>query len=94
MATIQKRKNKNGTLSYRVMIRPDDGLPAQYKTLPTYQEAKDWALQEEAKRRQGLYFPDQYKQKHSLSELIDHYIEIILPTKVKSAEDIIRHLNW
>ena len=50
------------------MIRPDDGLPTQYKTLPTYQEAKDWAIQEEAKRRQGLYFPEKSKQKHTLRE--------------------------
>ena len=58
MATIQKRKKKNGATSYRVMIRPNDGLPIQYKTFPTNQEAKDWAIQEEAKRRQGLYFPE------------------------------------
>ena len=52
MATIQKRKNKNGTYSYKVMIRHKDGLPPNYKTLPTLQETKDWSLQEEAKRRQ------------------------------------------
>ena len=71
------------------MIRPDDGLPTQYKTLPTYQEAKDWAIQEEAKRRQGLYFPEKCKQKHTLSELIDRYIQDILPSskaqKMRSA---------
>ncbi|MEN9343255.1 MAG: hypothetical protein RLZZ453_42 [Chlamydiota bacterium] len=93
MATIQKRKNKNGTTSYRVMIRPDDGLPIQYKTFPTNQEAKDWAIQEEAKRRQGLYFPEKSKQKHTLAELIDRYIQDILPS-IKSAEDALRHLNW
>jgi hypothetical protein len=53
MATIQKRKNKNGTYSYKVMIRHKDGLPPIYKTLPTLQETKDWSLQEEAKRRHG-----------------------------------------
>jgi hypothetical protein len=62
MATIKKRDNKNGTKSYRVMIRTADGLPAQYKTFPTYPEAKDWAIQEEAKRRQGLYFPEKLKK--------------------------------
>ena len=93
MATIQKRKNKNGTTSYRVMIRPGDGLPTQYKTFPTREEAKDWAIQEEAKRRQGLYFPDKLKQKHTLAELIDRYIQDILPS-IKSAEDVLRHLNW
>jgi len=93
MATIQKRKNKNGTTSYRVMIRPGDGLPTQHKTFPTYQEAKDWSIQEEAKRRQGLYFPDKLKQKHTLSELIERYTQDILPS-IKSAEDVLRHLNW
>ena len=93
MATIKKRKNKNGSYSYRVMIRLNDGLPTQYKTFPTNQEARDWAIQEEAKRRQGLYFPDKFKQKHTLEELIDRYIEQIVPS-IKSAEDVIRHLNW
>ena len=93
MATIQKRKNKNGTCSYRVMIRPDDGLPPQSKTLPTYQEAKDWAIQEEARRRQGLYFPDKLKQKRTLAELIERYIQDVIPS-IKSGEDVLRHLNW
>ena len=41
MATIQKRKNKNGTNSYLVMIRPEDGLSATYKTFPTAIRRKD-----------------------------------------------------
>lgn len=94
MATIQKRKNKNGTTSYRVMIRPNDGLPATYKTLPTYQEAKDWAIQEEARRRQGIYFPEKQRQKHTLTELIERYIGEMIPEKPASGDDIIRHLNW
>jgi integrase len=94
MATIQKRKNKNGSTSYRVMIRPQDGLPATYKTFPTFQEAKDWSIQEEAKRRQGIYFPEQLKKKHTLTELIDSYIELIPPGKIQSVDDMIRHLNW
>ncbi|MFW9874985.1 MAG: hypothetical protein ACFFG0_17905 [Candidatus Thorarchaeota archaeon] len=53
MANIQKRKNKNKTYSYKVQIRLKDGLPP--KTFPTKEEAKDWARQEEVKRRQGIY---------------------------------------
>ncbi|HSX13280.1 MAG TPA: tyrosine-type recombinase/integrase [Chlamydiales bacterium] len=94
MATIQKRKNQNGTDSYRVMIRPNDGLPTTYKTFPTFQEAKDWSIQEEARRRQGIYFPEQLKKRHTLSELIDRYLELMSSEKIKSAEDILRHLNW
>lgn len=94
MATIQKRKNKNRTISYRVMIRPSDGLPAMYKTFPTFEEAKDWAAIEEGNRRQGIYFPEKLKKKHTVAELIDQYIEALPLLGAKSAEDIVRHLNW
>lgn len=80
MATIQKRKNKNGTNSYRVMIRQSDGYPPSSKTLPTYQEAKDWGLQEEARRRQGAYNPDQIHRKQIFEALVDRYLTIVLPT--------------
>ncbi len=76
------------------MIRQSDGYPPAYKTFPTKQEAKDWATQEEAHRRQGAYFPEQSRNKRTLNELIDLYIEIILPTKPKNAKDTKRHLQW
>lgn len=70
MATIQKRKKKNGSVSYRVLIRHNDGLPPTSKTFPTLQEAKDWERKEETNRRQGLYFPEQQRKKRTLAELI------------------------
>jgi hypothetical protein len=93
MATIQKRKNKNNTFSYRVMIRQSDGFPPSSKTFPSRQEAKEWAQQEEARRRQGRYFPEA-KAKHTLAELINRYIAIILPTKPKDARNAQRQLIW
>ncbi len=94
MAKIQKRKNKHRTTSYRVMIRPSDGLPDMYKTFPTFEEAKDWAAIEEDNRRQGIYFPEKLKQKHTVAELIDLCTEVLSLLGVKSAEDILRHLKW
>lgn len=94
MATIQKRKKQNGTYSYRVMIRQSDGYPPTYKTFPTRQEAKDWAQQEEARRRQGAYLPHRAIERKTMSDLIDRYATIVLPTKTKSTRDILRHLNW
>jgi integrase len=94
MATIQKRRNKNGTHSYRVMIRQSDGFPPASKTFPSFQEAKDWGIQEEAYRRQGCYFPMKDKAKHTLAELVDRYIAIILPTKPKDARNAKRQLEW
>jgi hypothetical protein len=49
MATIQKRKNKNGSVGYRVMIRHKDCFPPLYKTFPSLQEAKDWYTLRESK---------------------------------------------
>lgn len=94
MATIQKRKKKSGTYSYRVMIRQSDGFPAAYKTFPTFQEAKDWGIQEEARRRQGAYLPYRDTQRKTLVDLIDRYLTIVLPTKPKNARDTRRHLIW
>ena len=94
MATIQKRKNKNGTFSYRVMIRQSDGFPPASKTFPTRQEAKEWGQQEEARRRQGTYVSEQSRRKNILAELIDRYLTIVLPTKPKNARETKRHLLW
>lgn len=93
MATIQPRKNKKGT-TYQVLIRAKDGHPSVYKNFPSKQEAKDWAKQKEVRRRQETYFPEQAKKKRTLSELIDLYIEELLPSKPKNANDTKRHLLW
>lgn len=91
---IQKRTSKNSVVSYRVQIRQSDGFPPKSKTFPVLQEAKDWQTQEKARRRQGAYFPEQTKKKHSLADLIDRYIAIILPTKPKDARNAKRQLEW
>lgn len=94
MATIQKRKNKNGTHSFRVMVRQSDGYPPASKTFPTRQEAKDWAQQEEFQRRQGSYIPSQAQKQHTFNELVNRYLTIVLPTKPKNAKTTKRHLTW
>lgn len=92
MATIQKRKNKNNTYSYRVMIRQNDGFPPSSKTFPTRQEAKEWGQQEEAHRRQGV--SPHHTAKHTFTDLVERYVAIVLPTKTKNTQDIRRHLMW
>lgn len=94
MATIQKRKKSDGTYSYRVMVRQNDGFPPSYKTLPTKEEAKDWARDEEMRRRQGLHHSYRANERKTMAELIDRYLTIVLPTKPKNAKDTRRQLNW
>ncbi|HEV7738188.1 MAG TPA: site-specific integrase [Chlamydiales bacterium] len=93
MASIKKRKTSKG-ISYQAQIRDNDGHPPKGKNFSTLQEAKDWIKDEQARRRQETYFPDQAKKKHILAELIDLYIEEILPSKPKNEIDTKRHLAW
>jgi hypothetical protein len=94
MATIQKRTQKNGIIRYRVMIRQSDGYSLVSKTFPIKEEAKHWAQLEEARRRQGYGSIDLMSCKKILSDLIDRYETIVLPTKPKDARNMKRHLDW
>jgi hypothetical protein len=61
MESIKKRKTSKG-ISYQAQIRNNDGHPLQSKNFPTMQEAKDWVRNEETRRRQETYFPEQSKK--------------------------------
>jgi hypothetical protein len=72
MATIRKKGK-----TWQAIIRKDDGFPHVYKSgFYTKQEAKDWAAQEEGRRQQANYFPEQTAKKHTLAQAIDQYIEL------------------
>jgi integrase len=94
MPGILKRRNKNGTYSYRAQVRLKDGMPHQSKTFPTLVEARAWKTQEEAKRRQGMYLPSMTSKHKKLYELIDRYIQQVLPSKPKNASNVSQHLSW
>jgi integrase len=80
---------------WQVAILKKDGFPPVYKSgFHTKQEAKDWASNEEARRQQANYLPEQASQKHTLAATVDKYVELILPSKPKSAKDTLRHLTW
>lgn len=64
---IQKRTHKNKTISCRVHIRDNDGLPSKSKSFPTLQEAKDW--QKEEKVVEGNSFYNTYR----VRKIMPHY---------------------
>lgn len=79
MATIRKKGKK-----WQVAILKKDGFPPTYKSgFYTKQEAKDWAANEEARRQQANYFPEQASQKHTLATTIDRYIAHIPRVKLR-----------
>lgn len=90
---IRKRKNCKGQPCYQVIIRDNDGHPPKYETFPTMQEAKDWEIDERARRRKTTYFPEQVKKSHTLTDLIDRYLELLPLLGKKSIDDITCHLK-
>jgi len=93
MANIEKRTNGNGDISYRVKIRIK-GCPTQTATFERLTDAKDWAKITEGAIKDRRYFKNTEAKKRTLSELIDKYIEDILPKKPKSEEKQKSQLEW
>lgn len=84
MATIEKRINKSGEKSWRVKIRKK-GFPLITQTFDSEKEATIWAQDKEVDMRRGILFPYENSHHILLGDMIDRYIEEILPLKPRSA---------
>ena len=73
MASIRKRDGKNGS-SYQVQIRIKGGgvESASFKSLT---KAKIWAQSVEASIRDGKHFNNNAAKKHTLSDLIERFLD-------------------
>jgi integrase len=78
MASIQKRTAKDGSTSYRVLVRLK-GYPPQSATFPRRTDAKRWAQDTESAIREGRHFKTAEAKRHTLADLIDRYIRDVLP---------------
>lgn len=56
--------------------------------------AKKWKRDTESAIEQGRYQFSPAEKKHTLADLIDRYIDSILPTKPKNARNTKQHLLW
>ena len=86
MASIRKRTNKDGSISYRVDVRLK-GFPPQRATFKRLTDAKKWAGQTEVAIQENRYFKTAKARKHTFSELADRYIIETLPKKSVSAQE-------
>ena len=78
MQGIEKRINKDGSFTYRARVRIK-GNPSISESFSSLALAKKWKRDTESAMEQGRFqFPS--LAKHTLAELVDHYIENILPT--------------
>ena len=93
MANIEKRKTKDGQTTYRVKVRLK-GYPAQSATFERLTDARKWAQQTEAAIREGRHFKTREAKKHTLIEVIDRYLQYVMPTKPKSERCQTGQLTW
>ena len=93
MAYIQERKSKDGKTTYRVQIRLK-GFPVTTASFERKTDAKRWAQQTESAMQEGRYFKTSEAKKHTVAEMVDRYIENVIPTKPKNAKACTAQLLW
>lgn len=90
MATVQKRKNDDGTTSYRAMIRLK-GYPTAGATFTRLTDARDWAAKTENDMKAGRYFG--LAKLKTLGDLFDKYEKDAAP-RLKSWDGVKARLDW
>ena len=79
MTAINVHQAKDGTKTHRVRVRRR-GQPTQTASFSTLQAARQWATMIEGDIIAGRHFPNK-KPKHTLNELLDRYVQEIMPRK-------------
>lgn len=90
MATIQKRKNDDGTTSYRVMVRIK-GFPQASATFDRLTDAREWGTKTERDMKAGRYFGN--AKLKTLGDLFDKY-EKSAARHLKSWDGVKSRLDW
>jgi integrase len=94
MATIKERTSKDGSIRYTVEVRLK-GYPRQTATFKRKTDARKWIQDTESAIREGRHFKTVEAKKHTLAELVDRYINDVLPIKSATLRrDQTTQLNW
>ncbi len=93
MASIYKRKNKDGTSCWRAVIRIK-GHPSVCNHFDRKQEAEDWSQDVERKIKQGQFKFDQHNQVHTFAELAERFINDGALEHHRSSQDTLRHIDY
>jgi len=85
MANIQVRTAKDGTKSYRVLIRRR-GQPLQSRTFTTMSDAKKWERDVESQIDKGKQFMTSPSKEKTVANMIDRYLELNLPNESETSQ--------
>ncbi len=90
MATIEERKNDDGSVAYRVKIRLK-GRPQVTETFARKTDARIWAQHTESELRRGRLLG----LRRTVSQAIDHYLQHELASLAESERrNRVRQLGW
>jgi integrase len=95
MATIERRTDSKGLITYRAKVRLQ-GHPHYTRTFSRKTDAKDWARALEADIKRGKTIPSPAASRRTVAGMIDRYIDEYLPIKDrnKDANKTAALLNW
>ena len=93
MTSIQKRKSKDGKIHFRVYVRLK-GHPVVTATFAKKTEAKQWGQKTEVAMREKCFFEKERPKEHTVSDLIDRYLEEILPNQARDTNNNAFKLGW
>ncbi len=93
MATYRTKVRADGTAVTHVQIRKR-GFPPVTATFARKSDARAWAQQIETRMRERRFFPALEARQHTAAEMIDRFIEAVLPNRSKQRRDLTSHLAW
>jgi len=93
VAQIRERLRKNGKKSFFVRIRMKS-QPEVTASFDRLTDARIWASSTENAMREGRYIKVNEAQKHLLGEMVDRYINEVLPKKPNVSKDYAFYLGW
>jgi len=93
MASIQKRKNKNGTSHWRAVVRIK-GFPTVCNHFDRKQEADDWAQEVERQIKMGQFKFERVNTHRTFADLVERYISDGALEHLRAQKDAIRHMDY
>jgi len=93
MAYIEERKDRAGKVHYRAQIRMR-GYPPQSATFTKITDARTWARNTETAIREGRHFKTAEAKRHTVGEMIERYINNVIPKKGSHRNQQKTQLNW
>lgn len=93
MASITKRKNKDGSYSWRALVRLK-GYPSASKNFERKQEAEDWSREIESDIKRGQYNFSKANTQYTFEDLVRRHESDGLLEHLKSVNSMKLHLNY